>query len=388
MSQDFKLPEQGLVFWPVGTGDCTTIAISSDIILQVDIRQSEAARDIGSCYEPVVDRLIELLPKRDGRPYLACFALTHPDQDHCQGFEELLDRVDIGELWFTPRVFREYNKDLCDDAVVFKREALRRVNLTIQNRGMESSGDRVRIIGYHDLLGEQKYNGFPERMLTVPGNAITSIDGIDLSGQFRAFVHAPFKVDVDCERNDSSLGLQVSLSNGVAVLRSLLLGDLAYPTLHRIFKVSEDSNLAWNVLLAPHHCSKSAMYWREEFNEDETLRQDILHDLERVQECQSHIVASSDPVPTTNKPGDNPPHAKAKARYQEIVGPEQFYCTQGETPGIKPKPLVFTVDQGLVAATTSWLDSVPVGMGLVESVNLARGGIAPPTEQVGFGKHD
>jgi hypothetical protein len=75
---------------------------------------------------PVVDRLVEGLPTRDGRPYLAVFALTHADKDHCLGFADLLDQVHIGELWSTPRLWREFNdpdvEDPCQDAIAFREE--------------------------------------------------------------------------------------------------------------------------------------------------------------------------------------------------------------------------------------------------------------------------
>jgi beta-lactamase superfamily II metal-dependent hydrolase len=43
----------------------------------------------------LVDELVAKLPQRDGKPYLSCFVLTHPDQDHCRGFADLLKRVVI-----------------------------------------------------------------------------------------------------------------------------------------------------------------------------------------------------------------------------------------------------------------------------------------------------
>ena len=267
-TQDFTLPAQGFVFWPVGTGDSTTVAVSEDVVMQVDLRHMECANEEDDPHTPIVSRLVELLPEVNDEPYLAVFSLTHPDEDHCLGFADLLKRVNVGEIWFTPRIFREYTKDLCDDAKAFKKEVARRVKTTVENDGDVESGDRVRIIGYDTLLKEEEYEGFPDEMLTIPGNEITELDGTDYSNSFRAFVHAPFKDDSAGERNDTSLGLQVTLCNGVETIRALLLGDLCYPTVKRIFDVSEDDNLKWNVLLAPHHCSKSVMYWKDEDDEE------------------------------------------------------------------------------------------------------------------------
>src|SRR5262245_8065528 len=111
-----KLPKLGFVFWPVGCGDSTTIVIAPDVIMQVDLHHLECSDDDADPRVPVLDRLVPLLPKRNGKPYLAVFVLTHPDKDHCLGFKEFLKRVTIGELWFSPRVFWEHKGDLWEDA--------------------------------------------------------------------------------------------------------------------------------------------------------------------------------------------------------------------------------------------------------------------------------
>ena len=258
-SVNLDIPSQGFVFWPVGTGDSTTIAVTDEVFLQVDLRHMKSADEEDDPHTPIVDRLVELLPQVNGKPYLPVFALTHPDEDHCLGFDDLLKRVNIGELWFTPRIFREYKKDLCDDAQAFRKEAKRRVKKTIQEKEDVASGDRVRIIGYDDLLKDEEYEGFPRERLTIPGNEILELDGEDQSDYFRAFVHAPFKDDAASERNDTSLALQVTLYQDDKSARALLLGDLCYPIIRQIFDRSKDDDLKWNVMLAPHHCSKSVM---------------------------------------------------------------------------------------------------------------------------------
>ena len=207
--EDFTMPDRGFVFWPVGTGDSTTIAIDEDRVMQVDIRQMESSTEEDDPHAPVVDLLVEHLPQVDDEPYLSTFVLTHPDKDHCQGFADLLNQVTIGELWFAPRVLSEFDEDLCDDAQAFKEEAQRRVDKAKDQT--PEAGDRVRIIGYADVLEEEEYAGFPEELLTVPGNEVTEIDGEDVADVFRAFVHAPFKDDAEAERNDTSVGLQVTL---------------------------------------------------------------------------------------------------------------------------------------------------------------------------------
>src|SRR5579884_603711 len=119
-----KLPEKGFVFWPVGCGDSTTVVVRDDVVLQIDIRHAESAEDDDDPKVPVIDELLNLLPKKDGKPYLAAFSATHLDKDHITGFKELKDKVTIGDLWFTPRVLWEQDEDeLCEDAKAFRDEA-------------------------------------------------------------------------------------------------------------------------------------------------------------------------------------------------------------------------------------------------------------------------
>ena len=39
------LPQQGFVFWPVGTGDSTTITVQDGVIFQVDLHHLESSED-------------------------------------------------------------------------------------------------------------------------------------------------------------------------------------------------------------------------------------------------------------------------------------------------------------------------------------------------------
>jgi hypothetical protein len=382
----FVLPQRGFVFWPVGTGDSTTIVIDEKTVIQIDLHHLECSNDDGDPHTPIVDRLVALLPKRDGKPYLAVFVLTHPDKDHCLGYADLQKRVTIGELWFSPRIFREYKCDLCDDACVFQKEAKRRVKKTIENPSA-STGDRVRIIGYDDLLKEDDYKGFPKERLTIPGNTVTEVDGVELSAKFRAFVHGPFKDDCDGDRNDASLALQITLRSDKVVGQCLLLGDHCYPTVKRMFDRSKQDDVAWNVLLAAHHCSKSVMYWKGDGETEETLKQDLLDATEKAQQTPGHIVASSEAIPTSNKDGDNPPHAKAKQRYEEIAI-DDFLCTQEHPSTGEPKPIVFEFDASGLKLKASTAKAVGSNSALAAAVAGARGTAEPPRDRVGFGKID
>ena len=378
-----KPPDQGFIFWPVGRGDSTTIRVADKVYLQLDLRQMAKAEDDDDPAWPVIDELIEILPTLDRTPYLSVFTLTHPDLDHCQGFEELNDRAILSELWMSPRTFREFreNDDLCDDAQAFHDEAMRRVKAAINAGGDPGRGNRIRIIGYDDLLQKPDFDGFPEEFLTIPGQTITTLDGEDLSHLFEAFVHAPFKEDSFGDRNDCSLAFQISLCNGPGV-EALLMGDLSYPVIRRIFNRSTFATLAWNVLLAPHHCSKSVMYWKDEGDDEETLKSDMVRDLGNAALAPGYVVSSSDPVPAHNDPGDNPPHAKAKRQYERIV-PNDFLCTHQHPNPKNPEPIIFEVSESGFAYVGERESSKSIS-GTLKAAGAAAA-MAPATA-VGFGR--
>ena len=377
---DIELPRSGFTFWNVGTGDTTLVSIDEEHRMLVDIRHLESAERDDDPRVPVIDCLVDELPKRDGDPYLSAFVLTHPDEDHCQGFAELIDRVHVGELWFAPRILDEYDGDLCEDARTFVKEIHRRIRANASDG--PRSGNRLRVIGYTDVLKEEPYKSIPKELVTVPGTTISIVDGIDLASSFEAFIHAPFKDDAESERNETSIGMRVSLFDGSARLQALLLGDLSNPTLNRIFKISSDESTGWDILLAPHHCSKSVMYKQDE--DTEVLDTDLMVNLEETGSSCRYVVSSSDPVPATNEPGDNPPHAKAKSQYEQIVNTGHFLCTGEHGSDDKLVPVTFSTSEPGCGYTESTTDQQS-GARARGAVDDARGDDAPPTQSTRFG---
>jgi beta-lactamase superfamily II metal-dependent hydrolase len=161
MNCEFNLPnKKAVVYWPVGTGDSTTLVLKpGETLVQIDLHHLEMADEGEEPVWPILDHLVKILPKKNGRPYLSLFILTHPDKDHIQGFAELMRRVDIGELWHTPKIFRDQSdqESLCDDAKVFRNEARRRRIAISNNPNHVKSGDRLRVIGHDDILFEEEY---------------------------------------------------------------------------------------------------------------------------------------------------------------------------------------------------------------------------------------
>lgn len=384
-----KLPKKGLVFWPVGNGDSTTIVIrENDLTMQVDLRHCESAEEDDSPMTPVLDELVRLLPKRNGKPYLSLFVLTHPDEDHCLGFRELLKKVIIGELWHTPRIFREYKKDMCEDAQAFRAEARRRRDVTIENHGDVESGDRVRVIGHDDIFEEDDYKDFPEYWRTRPGTSVIEVDGEELGDIFEAFIHSPFKDDMDGTRNNTSLAFQINLKEGDKIGKALFFGDREYPLIKKIFDKTKERErtqyLEWDVMLAAHHCSKCVMYWADTDEDEVTFRQDIMDDFEEARREGAYIIAScrSD---FGDGDGELPPHLKARNRYEEIIDSGHFGCIHEHPNKEHPEAIVFVVDANGIRYEKPEAQA-QAAKTVANAVNIARGDQKPPKEQVGFGR--
>jgi len=374
------------IFWPVGCGDSTTVVISETEALQIDLNDKVMASDDDNEHIPIVDELVAKLPKRDGKPYLSCFVLTHPDQDHCRGFADLLKRVVIGELWHSPHIFREFEdqETLCDDAIAFRKEAHRRAEKTKKANGDPGAGDRVRVIGYSSLFQPgERYHGFPDQFRTRPGDEVVNLDGANVADRFHAFIHGPFKEGEADARNETSVAMRIVVGSAQHPMYGLFLGDVSYPTLMQIFEQTHahdnDGMLAWNVLLAPHHCSKKVMY------EDDVLRQDAMDELNNPQLENGYVVASSSEFPASNSSGDNPPHIKARRRYEEIVN-TGFLCTCEHSTAENPRPIIFTTNgNGITLITGEYEISEAARASLASAVAAARGRPAPPSAKVGFG---
>jgi hypothetical protein len=373
-----NLPARGFSFPHVGNGDATTIAVlEDDTYVQIDLNHCQDAENDDDVRVPIIDDLKEALPEKDGKPYLSLFVLTHPDLDHCRGFKRLLDEVTIGEIIHTPRVFREYEatESLSDDAQAFRDEADRRRKRTVEAGGDPGAGHRLRVVGYDELFKEDRYKDFPEGYRHSAGSTISEIDGQDVSDVYEMFVHAPLHDEHAGDRNDSSLAFQVVLkSDGGTELKGLFFGDRTADKIWRVVEETrnhgndEHGRLDWHVLLASHHCSKYALFYKDDAG---ALRahEDLIDALTdgALTDEGAWVVASCKAVDGdgrsafTNGDGDLPPHTKARERYESMVNAStDFRCT-GEHPSTDaPVPVVVEVtDAGVQLGATPEPDKVP-----------------------------
>lgn len=349
------MPDPTITYFPVSNGDTCLLKLADKTTFLIDMNVTEAGGDPEdpSRYDVHAHLLKELRSDADGRPHLDAFLLTHPDQDHLRGVPSVFylgdptgyskndkedGRILVDELWFAPRIFWPWEeKDLSEDAKAFKKEADRRIAV-FRKGGKERTvaGNRIRVIGYTDnpdLAGL-------EAIVTVPGGTISLING-RAQQTFEFFVHAPFRKDTDAkwqERNDTSIVLQArfTVDGQDRAALALLGGDARCAIWEAILEKSQAEDVAWDLFLAPHHCSWT--FFSELPSEDNEPSKNILNFLEDGHREGAFVVSSSKPIKDDE---DNPPHYQAAKLYRKSVGEDRFFCT-GEHPNEKkPEPLYF-----------------------------------------------
>ncbi len=339
-----------ITYFPVNNGDMSLIQLSdsTNIIIDCNLTQ-DLLDDSDETRLDVLSYLLKLLKRDDAkRAHIDSFILTHPDEDHCRGFEEIFftgdpsdfnesDRrkglIIIDELWFAPRIFSSFEDKLSDSAEAFREEAERRMDLyKDRDSNREKEGNRLRVIGYSD---NDELNGL-DRIITVPGTYIDIINNRRMR-DFSFFVHAPFKADTDSkdiERNETCIVLQAcfDVDGYENACLAIFGGDAGFATWETILRRSKMETLKWDILLAPHHCS-----WKF-FSEDHDAEiSESSKKLLNMKREGAIIIASCKPL---KNDGDNPPDYAAANLYKNEVGPGRFFVTSEYYYRAK-RPLMF-----------------------------------------------
>lgn len=375
-------PEQGVVVWPVGNGDAVTVVVDADTFIQFDVNHRDGADDEDDPRVPVVDRLGGLLPlSAAGHPMLSILAISHHDEDHCSGFQRLLeDNFEIGELWLTLRSFVEEKDEpggLTEAGQAVYDEACRRRKAEIDahaNGRRAPVGSRLRVIGNADVLDDPDWRGFPTELLTSAGQHVPVVVGDeDKSKAVEVFIHTPFRSDThDGSRNSSSLGVQLTLKAGGCERRFLLLGDLEHQQVEAFVEKSmargNDDRLLWEVLLAPHHGSRHAIRRKDGERWVDAEAAKYLADF--AQEG-AVVVVSARAVEDVAGEDTDPPHADALKTYAGMIDDDSVLLTSDYAVGSDSDPLTIEVGEGVCGQVNpppsrggEGVKKVAVGLGL------------------------
>lgn len=342
-----------LRFFPVNNGD-TTLIQADDYVVLTDINYRDACTDDTHEAYDFAPELREACRQAQDGHALDVFVLTHPDKDHLGGAAKLLHMGSPGA----------YDPD-GSNSLIFVREIW--VSPYALNPGYETDISRPVL---QEIRRRNRLRGTPEG--TRDGNRlkVLSANGGELTGRLgqalewrllaptaqEASIAPPNPQDPDAPRpssNDSSLVMRWTLRCGQAQGRVLLGGDAGVDVWERIwrdYKATPDV-LRWDVLLAPHHCSRSPMARKDDETGEYTYSIAALSALGQV-EGDGFVVSSSKPV---KRDDDNPPSWEAKQRYLDILRrtnsqdvERRFLNPESHNIG-KPSPVVFELSEaGLI----------------------------------------
>lgn len=370
-------------FYPVCNGDTALITLKDDttILFDSNIRETGKDSDGNEIYDVKKD-LIDSLKKKNSNYHLDLFILTHPDNDHCRGFKKHFyrgnpddykesnrknDEIIIDEMWVTSMLFNCCN---CDDAKAFKKEAERRRKLWEEDDDdKDKPGNRIRMIGYD---GDERFDELPN---STPGETLNVINGSSKK-DFEFFIHSPFKdslvtATAQEDTNFSSIVVQARFkanSNDEDFCAYIIIGgDADHNIWAKIIEKSEDNDnedkLSWDLFLAPHHCSwtffNDVPYNAKE--ENKTPKDTSLEILDK-RIGKGKIVASCKKIKNND---DNPPHHKAKEKYQGKLDKKEDLIELAKEPKeSEPKPVIFKITaQGPVREDTNQQGSASASAG-------------------------
>ncbi len=354
-----------ITFFPVDNGDMSLLRLAdtnaTSLLIDCKIRSSADNKDDAT---PDVSRALRdrLLKDNNNRPYVDAMLLSHPDEDHCLGLDKHFwlgplseypddnkpedeKRIIISQIWSSPMVFRRASKNhpLCDDAKAFNKEAKRRIEENKKNGFSVGDGDRILIMGEDE---EGKTDELTP-ILVKAGEEFMGVNDV-ASDYLSSLLLAPISRQDDeteekLSKNDSSVIINFRIKNssfGTGVSKFLSGGDAGVEIWERISDEFEISDLEYDLLLAPHHCSwRTLSYdsWSEK-GEDAKVSQKARNALEQAKNG-AFIVSSSKPVVDDE---NDPPCIRAKQEYRSILGNLGiFKCTGEEPTKEKPVPLDF-----------------------------------------------
>ncbi len=332
-----------VTFFPSGNGDAVLLE-SGDCKIMTDINYRSGTQndDDDECPDYGPD-----IREACNQDMLDVFVLTHPDEDHCRGVGNVFylgppehwdDDPDEGdtlilikELWCSPYAASPHYAT--DDTKPMINEIKRRKKL----QGT-AAGNQV---------------GNKLKILTTDTHSSGDV------GAFQWTLIAPTKDEADIpppdkdgtrhSANSSSLCIVWSLNVLGYDNRIMLLGDATLEVLERVNRDVSDEILEWNVLLAPHHCSRRSIgvvY-------DKGTEKEKFVPSEGAEAALSHVKDDGQVVASSRRfkrGGPTPPSLDAKKRYLRILAgdsdpgddeEDRFHVTAGKTPKDEPQKVVF-----------------------------------------------
>lgn len=366
--------------YPVDNGDMTLIQVGSKGVgktILVDMKIRESNDDSDTQFDVASDIYQHLPTNSSGSPYVDLFVLTHPDDDHCLGFDKYMHtgspndwkepkegtpkKIIINEIWFSEICTKRASESsrLSKDAKAFRTEAKRRRKLFEDGDTNKSSdGNMLKVVGMDTDDSDKKESWYLDGMVIKKG-AVVDV------GAAKALILAPlddaiFDEEHQQDKNDSSIVIRWNV-NGAQLL---LGGDATAHIWKHIWEENQykTPNLKYDLLLAPHHCSWRTLSYD---SASKTKNPKVLPEAKKAlsqTNSGAYIIASSKKIDPAEQ---DPPSHLAKKEYLDILNnnKSRFICLADTGTSTKPsKPRNFKLSIAgvtLVSLSASTASAIP-----------------------------
>jgi len=297
-------------YLPVDNGDSIIIkAGQKSVLTDINYRKDDDAFDIKPAIEDSCTNSI-----------LNYFVLTHTDQDHVRGFNEIFHCGDPSK-W-------DKDKNIRVNTIVCSQYVIDLTNPTDISKPLVQEIRRRNRLSGNDKNEDGNKLVIVEEGVSI--NVNSRLKGYVLSPSETELENADPKADKDEETNNTSIVIRwvykVEEGNETSIL---LGGDSEHDVWHRLDE-KNNAKLKWHLITAPHHCSLTPLAFKAEGEDDYTDDDEAIRALSHKQR-QGFVVSSSKQI---KRNSDNPPHYQAKQKWLKILKmnesdtPEdRFFCT-------------------------------------------------------------
>jgi hypothetical protein len=339
-----------MTFFPSGNADTCLIQLENGQTLLFDYANMKNLNDDEDKRINLKEELIITLKKNDIKE-IDMVVFTHIDRDHINGASDIFylehaeiyqddDRIKIKKLCVPAAAITEVGTQ--EESKIIRAEARHRLK----------NGEGVFVFSrpehLKDWLSENDVSLESISHLIVDAGQL--VPGFTKGAQqLEIFVHSPFGFRQDestvVDRNNDSIGVQLTFFSGDVETKALLLSDLNHELLSDIVNITKaygnEDRLNWDILKLSHHCSYTSL--AEEKGEEITNPCDEVKWL--IEDCANEhpiIISTSDPIPSEYD-SKQPPHRQAADYYRSVMDKEnidgEFNVTM-EHPTVKsPKKL-------------------------------------------------
>lgn len=364
-----------VTFLPVDNGNMVLIKLNdtNNTTILYDMYIREKSTDENDESYDVLQYLKDHLEKdADNRPFVDVFVLSHHDDDHIRGFENYFhtdalekykdkdEKIYIKEIWGSARFLKRastFNK-LEKDAKAFNKEMNRRFNLFNDTQEIQDEGCRIQILGSCPDGGtkgcEDIVYEMGENITYLNEKLMSSKINVNLLGpveQLEGEDEKEFK-----QKNRGSVILQMNVIEAAYTHKILLTGDAEVDVCEDLENTYSQKLLEYDILQAPHHCSKYSLY-NKISDEDSEISQ-------KACDALSHNRVGAKIVASCREFGkDTPPHKEAKDEYIKIVGKENFIYTAGNKFNKEVRPVEIELTKDGIKKSASKTSSIGLAAG-------------------------